>query len=215
RAACAHLRTFVNGRGSTPEAVARSMFPGDVVVPEILRGATAAATTTTSNWAQPLAQQSVRDLVAAITSLSAGADVLTRGLQLQFDHLAQMRVPGKAFSSDDGGSWIIEGQPIPARSLNFTSGALLEPKKLAVLVNFSREIVEAAAIEEMSRALISEAAAIALDGALFGTQGSGASPAGLLYNVPALTPASGGGMAALIDDIKNLVGALAIANGGR
>src|SRR5262249_32477135 len=76
-------------------------------------------------------------------------------------------------------------------------------------------IVETSAVEEMSRALISEAAAIAFDSALFGVQAAGASPAGLLYNVPALTPASGSGMAPLPGGIQNLVDALASAHAGR
>src|SRR5262245_16662716 len=55
RAACAHLRAFVSGRGSTPESAARAMFGNDVVTAEILRAATSPASTTASGWAQQLA----------------------------------------------------------------------------------------------------------------------------------------------------------------
>src|SRR5262245_51215336 len=73
RAACARLRAFVDGHGSTPEGVARTMFPDDRVTETVLKAATAPAMTSVSGWAKELAGVAVIDLVQSITSLSAGA----------------------------------------------------------------------------------------------------------------------------------------------
>src|SRR5262245_23956996 len=119
RAACAHLRAFIGGCGSTPESAARAMFgSGDVVTAEILRSAATPATTTTNNWAQQIASIAIYDLIQSVTSQSAAAAVIDRALQLNMDSIAELRIPGRTLSSSAAGTWVQEGQPAPVRALS-------------------------------------------------------------------------------------------------
>jgi hypothetical protein len=96
------------------------------------RAATSPATTTGAGWADSLAHQAIEDTVAAIASLSAGADLINRGTIVPFDGFASIRVPGRSFAANnaDAGQWVAEGAAIPVRALTFTSsarrGAILE-----------------------------------------------------------------------------------------
>ena len=97
RAATAHLRGYV--KKSTPEYVVAQMWGRDPVTVEVLRAATAPATTTTSGWAKELARVAVYDLVQSTTSISAGAQLIDRGLQLSLDGIAELRVPGRVLNA--------------------------------------------------------------------------------------------------------------------
>jgi hypothetical protein len=91
----------------------------------------------------------------------------------------------------------------------------LQPRKLVVITSFSREMVESSAIEQVSRALISEATSLALDKALFGTQvDDGVTPGGILAGVTPITGVAGGGLNALEGDLKALTAALVAAGAG-
>src|SRR6516165_7240003 len=79
RAAACHLRAYA--QRTTPEAVAKQSF-NDPVTGIILKAATAPATTVGSGWADSLAALSIRDLVMEISSVSAAAALIQRGLQL-------------------------------------------------------------------------------------------------------------------------------------
>jgi hypothetical protein len=121
------LRAFVNR--STPERVAEQMWGrGDIVTAQILRSASAPANTTTTGWAKELAGVAIYDLVQSITSISAGAEVIGRGLRLNRDGVAEMRVPGRALNAAAAGQWIAEGVPAPARQLSFANSAVLRPR---------------------------------------------------------------------------------------
>src|SRR5262249_26347794 len=68
-------------------------------------------------------------------------------------------------------------------------------------------------IENIVRATLSEAVGLALDVKLFSADAASASaPGGLFAGIAGLTPTTGGGQAALLGDIGQLIGALA-ANG--
>ena len=172
RAAAAHVRAHVTR--TTPANAAVSMFGRDVVTSTVLRAASNPATTTGSGWADSLARLSIEDLIAAVASLSAGADVITRGTAIPFDGFASIKIPGRSFAANnaDAGQWVAEGAPIPVRALTFTSGVTLTPHKVGVMVTYSREMAESSAIEQISRAMISEAVGQALDAALFSNSGA-------------------------------------------
>src|SRR5262249_24105720 len=87
--------------------------------------------------------------------------------------------------------------------------------KLVVINAATREQIESSNIEEVSRALLLESMALALDTAVFGTQPAGNSPAGILNGVSGLTGIAGGGLAALEGDIKALITALVAVGAGR
>src|SRR5262249_51100101 len=160
------------------------------------------ATTLDSTWAGALAASAVDDTIAAVTSLSAGADLITRGRRVDLTGIAHLTVPGRIVSAAAAGSWVKEGQPGPVRAQAVTVGAVLEPRKLGVIAVFTSEIAASSNVEEFTRAVVSESAALALDAAMFSTNADdGAHPAGLLYNVAPLTPTAGGGLSAFEGDV--------------
>jgi len=214
RAGAAHVFAHVNG--STPLRSAEQLFKGDVVTAEIIRAATTQATVGTPAWAGALAQQAIDDSIMAVATLSAASGLIDRGMKVSFDRRASIRIPGRLLDSSDAGAWLGEGQPVPVRIQRLTAGPTLTPHKLVVVVTFTREMAEHSAIERVSRALIGEATALALDKTLFGSQpDDGVTPLGILNGVTPITPATGGGAAAMATDIGKLVSALVAANAGR
>src|SRR5262249_14062159 len=212
RAGAAHLRSVINHH--TPEVCARELYGHDPVTAIVLRASSSPATIGSSTWAGALAATRVDDTVMAISSLSAAAGLIQRGLKVDLGNFAQVKVPGRLLDANDAGSWVVEGQPARVRAQRITAGPALVPKKLVVLTTFSREMVDSSNIEAVSRALISEAAALALDAALFSTNAANGAPAGILNGISAQTATPGGGLAALNGDMKLLTAALVAAGAG-
>jgi hypothetical protein len=214
RAAAAHLRSYVSR--STPLRAAEQMFGRDIVTAEILKAASTPAETTTAGWALEIVRVAIFDMIQSITSLSAAAEVITRGLKLNMDGLGTLRVPGRVVNPTAAGAWIAEGNPAPARALSFSNAAILQPRRLSVLYTYSREQAESSNIENIVRQTLGEACGLALDAQMFSaTAGDASKPAGLLAGVAPLTPASGGGVAARDGDLKNLFAALAAQGAGK
>jgi hypothetical protein len=214
RASAAFLRAHVHK--TSPERVYKAMFPDDRSGGEIvLRAAVNPATTANTNWAGPLARVTISQTVVELASVSAAGALVAAGMQLNFDRLATIHAPGRLVDSGDAGTWVLEGAPISTRVQRITPGTTLSPSKLIVINAASREQIESSNIEEVSRALLLESMALALDVAVFGTQAAGASPAGILYAVTPQTATAGGGLQALEGDIKVLITALVQAGAGR
>src|SRR5262249_5242644 len=81
RAAASHARSHV--RKTSPEHEAKTMF-GDQVTEVVLRTAASSATTGSPTWAGALARTSIEDSIAAITSVSAAAGLIVRGMKTSF-----------------------------------------------------------------------------------------------------------------------------------
>jgi hypothetical protein len=216
RAAAATLRGFVGG--TSPAAMAHNMYGDDPVTPLVLRGATTQAVTSVPAWAGAVAFQSVSRAIEEVVALSAIGAVLRAGaLNVDLGRNASVRVPGRATSPADAGQWVQEGHPIPARALHLLGGPVLSPTKLAVLVTMTREMTEASNIEDVVRMLLTEAASIALDAALFSTNAATAAmPAGILLGITALPATTGTGLGfdACGQDLGNLVQDIASRGGG-
>jgi len=216
RAGAAHLRAFVNGHNSTPEAAAKVMFPDDGVTDLILRGATAPATTTTSGWAQQLAGVAIIDLIQSITSLSAGAEIIDRALKLNMDGIAEARVPGRVLNAAAAGAWVAEGQAVPVRALSFSNAAILRPGRLSVISTYTSEMAASSNIEAVVKQTLGEATGLVLDAKMFSAYAASAqAPAGLFAGQAPITPTAGGGSAAMDGDLKQLFAALAAVGGGK
>src|SRR5262245_42316312 len=80
RAGPAHLRSVINHH--TPEVCARELYGHDPVTAIVLRASSSPATIGSSTWAGALAATSVDDTVMAISSLSAAAGLIQRGLKV-------------------------------------------------------------------------------------------------------------------------------------
>jgi hypothetical protein len=213
RAGAAHVRSHLSR--SSPFGAARELFGNDVVTDIVLRAATTQATVGTPSWAGALGQAAVDDSVLAIATASAAAGLIQRGMKIDFAERVSIRIPGRTLDATDAGQWVGEGKPIVMRTQRITSGPTLTPHKLCVITSYTREMAEHSAIEAVSRALIQEASALALDKALFGTQADdGITPGGILNGIPPQTATAGGGMNAFNGDMKNLMTALSAAYAG-
>jgi len=214
RAAAATLRAHVNR--STPERAARDLFERDVVTEIVLKAASNPAQIATPSWAGALAATAVEDAVMQISSVSAFAALAQKGLKLDFGSYAQIKAPGRIVDANDGGTWIAEGAPVTIRAQRITRGALLEPRKLIVIAGFTAEVIAQSNITEVSRAIISEGLSLKLDATAFDANvGDASRPAGLCHGIAGLTATPGGGLNALVGDLKQLMAALVTAGGGR
>jgi len=211
RAGAAYLKAFITG--ATPEQSAKAMF-GDSTI--IKAATTPAMLSGTPQWASNLGGVAVYDLVQDATTVSAAADLIDRGLKVNMDGVAEVYIPGRALSAAAAGQWVAEGGAAPVRALNFSNAAILRPRKLAVITTYSRELADSSNIEEIVRAMNSEAAGLALDLAMLSNSaGDATKPAGLLFNIAPLTSTAGGGQNAMAQDLENLFAALATNGAGK
>src|SRR5262249_16055615 len=156
----------------------KQMFGDDRIGEMVLRAATAPATIADASWAGPMAHATVSQTVVEMATASAAASLVAAGMKLAFDRSATIHPPRRLVDGNDAGTWVPEGAPVSVRAQRLTAGTTLTPSKLVVTNAASREQIEGSNIEEVSRVLLIESMALALDSAVFGTQAAGASPAG-------------------------------------
>src|SRR5262249_31871177 len=145
----------------------------------------------------------------ALVSVSAGADLLQRGIQLSLDGLPSIHIPGIAPPSI---GFVAESMPIPAYVETTSAGPVLSPFKLAAIVALTNELMAMPAAEGLIRQTLVEAVGPALDVALFSTNAATAStPAGLRAGISGLTPASSASAKdqIIVDDMQALTLAIA------
>jgi hypothetical protein len=194
RAATAHLLAYVqhNGSGSyqayVPDIV-KQHYSKDRDVGLITR---AASTITSMTGAtQFIETEGVADFVNMLSPASAGAVLLQRGWQFQFDGAGAIGVPGLLASSGNT-SFVGEGLPIPVRQEVFT-GLSLTPDKFATINVFTRDIFAHSipTIEAMTTNVLRESVGLALDKALLDNVAADTTrPAGLLNGISGLTPSA-------------------------
>ena len=205
------IRSPNDGRGG--EKILAEAWPGDRHALAILtRAATAPATTTTAGWAAELAVTTTANAFLGSLSPSAASRLFAAGLVLPLDGVAALRVPYQAATPSLAPSLVAEGAPIPVRQAALTTVTLGPTRKLATIVGMTNEIgsYSTPVAEQVIRQILVESAARALDLAVFST-GAG----GLLNGVSGITATAGGGVAALIGDLKALIGALTTAGATR
>jgi hypothetical protein len=190
----------------------RTRWPDDSTAPLILRAASQ-PTTLAANPA--LGHTFVPDLIATIGPTGAGARLLQAGLQLVFDSAGQVYVPAIEARADKV-AFVPEGEPIPVQGLTAT-GALLEPRKLAVIVVLTGEMIAGSNAEVLVTDALTRSVGLAIDAALFdAAAGDSSRPAGLRFGVVALPASSATDFVeAMIADVAALAGAVAgVAGGG-
>jgi hypothetical protein len=171
------------------------------------RAAVNPAAMTVPSWAAELAQVS-KTFIASLVAVSAGADLLQRGLQLAFDGVQQILLP---LINPGTATFLREGAPIPVRQFQTQAGATLVPCKLATITILTREMLESSNAEVIIRAALTESVGPALDLALFSTSvATPDAPAGLLAGVSALPPSTAAVLTdAMMQDLSTLIGAVA------
>jgi HK97 family phage major capsid protein/HK97 family phage prohead protease len=178
----------------------------------VLKAASAPAMTTVPGWAQELAQQTYSEMMPLLMPDSILRPLSAKGLSLMFGQAAKIVIPTRSRTPSIAGSFVGEGNAIPVRQGAFTSQTLT-PKKVAVISVFTREMSEHSipAIEGIIREAIQQDTSVAVDSVLIDANpATTVRPAGLLNGVAAITPTviTNGAFAAIVGDIKNLLGAL-------
>jgi len=184
-------------------------------VATFLRATSAPASTATTGWAKELGQ-TTQAFLANLVPLSAGADLLGRGLQLTFDGSNVVNIPNVTAPLAD---FVGQNAPIPVVAGTSNVQASLSPNKFGCIVVLTREMIESSNAEELVRQALLDATAPSLDRRLFDSNAAVADlrPAGLLNGKVALTPSGASEKgSAMINDLSVLAEAVApyAGNGG-
>ena len=192
------------------------MYGKDHGLDLLLRATSQPATVTNPGWAAELGRNVIySQLIQKITALSAAASLMEVRLKIDLTGLASVTIPGRQFNPATAGGWIAEGMPTPDRKPIIIPGPKLEPRKLAVMTSYTREMVIADSIEEFVTAAIKEAAAALLDQAMFSTNpGDATVPPGILVGATTVPASAATEPWAISMDIGALVEALAQNGGG-
>jgi HK97 family phage prohead protease/HK97 family phage major capsid protein len=183
----------------------RTMF--DVLIG---KSASVPALTTATGWAAELVRTDIQGFMDSLQPAAVATRLLAKGLSFSFGTNGIISIPTRSATPTIAGSFVGEAAPIPVRQGAFTAITMV-PKKLAVITVFSREISEHSdpAIEGLLRTAIVEDTSVAVDSVLLDANAAtNVRPAGLRNGVSTLTPTAGGGFAAIVGDVKLLVGAL-------
>jgi HK97 family phage major capsid protein/HK97 family phage prohead protease len=182
----------------------------------VLRAASAPAMTTVTGWAAELVQQKYTDLMPLLMPKAILTRLAAKGLSLSFGTTGRIIIPTRSRTPTIAGSFVGEGAAIPVRQGAFTSQTLV-PKKLAVISTWTREMADHStpAIEGLIREAIQDDSSVAVDTVLIDANAATAiRPPGLLNGVTVTTANATGGLAALVADIKALIGALTTSTYG-
>jgi HK97 family phage prohead protease len=221
----ATVGTFAKLWGKSPEetrlkiAETRPQYSGDdtkVSCELVLRAPSAPAMTTVTGWAAELVQTRWEGLMPLLLAQSIMPRLAAKGLSLSFGATGRIIIPTRSRTPSLAGSFVGEGLAIPVRQGAFTSQTLT-PKKLAVISTWTREMSDHStpAIEGLIREAIQQDTSVAIDTVLIDANPATViRPAGLLNGVTVTTATAGGGLAALIGDIKALITALVTSTYG-
>lgn len=197
------------------EKALEQRYPGHEAVAVIAKADQTIGTTGVSGWAAELVQTAYFGFLEALTGYSIFPDLLGRGLSLTFDQWGTLTLPRRT-AGTAGGGFVGEGLPIRVGKLT-TAAATLTPKKMGVIVAFSKELAKRStpAIEGIVRQAILEDTATALDPILLdATAVSATRPAGLLNGISAVASGyAGGDYVAVREDMKALLAPFYTANG--
>jgi hypothetical protein len=194
--------------------IGRQRFGADVG--EIIKAATAPASTGTSAWAQQLATAAVGSFIGLLPS--AGGSLIAAGSRLTMDGLDSVSLPTRATTLDQTGSaWIAEGAPSPVKQVNLDSVKIGPPRKLVTMICATREMLAVENAEQVFAALMRENVGFALDYKMFSDDAADdTAPAGLLAGISGLT-ASAATTAdeAMRADLEQLLASIAPASSGK
>lgn len=202
------------GGNKSLERVLDERYPGHEATAVVAKADQTIGTTTVAGWASELLQTVNSGFLQALTGMSIYPELRNRGVGLNFDGAGSIKLPRRN-AGGAGGGFVAEGTPIRVGRLT-TAAAEITPKKMGVIVPFSRELARRStpAIEAIVRRAILEDTAAVLDAALLDSAAaSTARPAGLLNGVSAVGAGYGGGdHEAVKADFKALLAPFISAN---
>jgi hypothetical protein len=201
--------------GQSVQKAAKALYADHLDFDAIVRAASSPATLTDPGWAGPVGRFGVSQAVEDIVAMSALGRLLQFGaLKIDLGRLASVTVPGRITNAASAGTWVAEGQPVQVKQYSIT-GPKLSPHKLEVNTSITFEMSRTSNIEDVLRVLITEAAGLAIDGAVLSTAAATpAQSAGLLHGLTALTPSTASGFDACGADLGKLVSDIASRGGG-
>ncbi|MFZ4605164.1 MAG: phage major capsid protein [Caulobacter sp.] len=201
------VRGLAHHQGISVERALEQRYPGHESLAVVVKADQTLGTTTGSHWADDLVQTGYYGFLEALKGYSVFPDLAGRGLSLMFDRYGSITLPSRT-AGGAGGGFVGEGSPIRVGKIT-TAAASLIPKKMGVIVPFSKELAERStpSIEAIVRQAILEDTATALDPLLLdATAVSAARPAGLLNGVSAAaTGFVGADYQAVREDFKALL----------
>jgi HK97 family phage major capsid protein/HK97 family phage prohead protease len=211
---------FAKNSGKLPEQVRQQIYGDDELtrgaVELVLRAASAPALTTVAGWAAELVHQIYADFMQILMPNSILPRLAARGMTLTFGAAGRIIIPTRNRTPTLAGSFVGEGMAIPVRQGAFSSQTLT-PKKVAVITTWTREMNDHSipAIEGLLREAIQLDTSVAIDTVLIDANAATTiRPAGLLNGVGATSATAGGGIAALLGDMKALEQALIVSTYG-
>jgi HK97 family phage prohead protease len=182
----------------------------------ISKAATVPADTVTSGWASQLVDTSIQDFFGSLMPNAVYPSLAAKGGKFTFGRAGIVSMPTRASTPTIAGSFVAQGAPIPVRQGAFTSISFT-PKKMGVISTMTRDIAEHStpSIDALIRDAIIEDTNVAIDSVLLdATAATTTRPAGLRAGISATTATAGGGIAALIGDIRGLTSALITSTNG-
>jgi len=207
------VAAFGGGRKSLDQ-VLDERYPGHEATAIVTKADQTLGTTTVTGWASELLQDVNSGFLQALVGMSVYPELRSRGIGLTFDGTGTINLPRRT-AGGAGGGFVAEGLPIRVGRIT-TAAASLTPKKMGVIIPFSRELARRStpSIEAIVRQAILEDTASVLDAALLDdTSVSSSRPAGLLNGVTAAATGYGGGdHIAVKEDFKALLAPFISAN---
>jgi hypothetical protein len=183
-------------RPNLPDEVAKKLWGNDPDVALVLRAAVTPHTIANT----PQLAQIAKAFIKTLIPVSAGADLLGRGIGLSFDGAAQITLPGIALPTAD---FVAEGAPIPVVQATTSAGASLLPHTIKVITSLTGEMLRSGNAEQLVDQVLIDATGPAVDKVLFSAAAAADRPAGLLAGIAGLTPTATGPSKGevLVDDL--------------
>jgi HK97 family phage prohead protease len=182
----------------------------------VTRAATIPADTTTVGWAKELVETSIGEYFDALLPMSVYPALRAFGGRYTFGRSGQISLPTRSTTPTVAGAFFAQGAPIPVKQAAFTA-VVLVIKKMGVITVMTREIREHSipALEGILRQAMQEDTQGSLDAVLLDANPvTTIRPAGLLNGATTAAGTAGGGIAAVIADIKGMIGSLITATAG-
>lgn len=191
------------------ERVIGNTWPEDHLADALVKSAIWPTTTETSG----LPTFTGVRVLPSLAPQSAAVRLFERaGLKLDFQGVHEYRIPYAA--EFPAPVFIAEGAPSPVIQANLDALVVGPPAKMLFICGISGTL-ETYSIEAASGIItniMTDSASKALDAAVFSdVPGDEIRPPGILHGVVAQTPVAGGGLTALVGDLKKLIGEIASA----
>lgn len=201
----------------TVEQVVAERYKDHKALDAVVKTAVAGADTTTVGWAAELVRNDTVGFIEALKPVSVYAALASLGTAIPFGNAHSITIPRRGTTGGLAGAFVGEQGVIPVGKTNFGSSRL-DRFKMSVISVFSKELARTSTpqIEAVIRAGIEADTAEALDTAFLDASAAvaGVRPAGIRNNANTSAGTAGGGAAAVIADIKSMVGVMTAAKTG-